>query len=274
MPFRARPYVVEAYCGSPIKRCFKCLRFGHQSWTCVEKQRCAKCGLAAGHTSKDCTSVETPTCINCGGGHSPVDPICPKIIECKEKKREKNASVKGSSTNIKNLAFSSLQTAWNVSPNNSQSTPKYPPLKISDEIQFPPISTSQTLNTINDKTPTKEVESDTTRELDFENRILEKMNTIFDQKFRALEEKFNNIIDLVTKKFNQLNIPNNTLPNPSAQEDNSMQDIRSIAERRIEDVLEAKTDAMLSGFVKLLEAKVIPLLTQGANAHGLTKTNI
>ena len=50
----------------PVRICFNCLHYGHQSDNCKGKPRCKKC--AANHNSNECDSEEI-RCCNCDGNH-------------------------------------------------------------------------------------------------------------------------------------------------------------------------------------------------------------
>ena len=267
MPFNAQPLPIEPYLPGPA-RCFKCYGFGHMSYTCVNRARCAKCGLE-GHTSAECTSTDTPTCVNCKGAHSPIDPMCPKIKEYKETKNNKIKQNNINTSNIQSIAFSSLKKAWNIEA-NTETSGSIPP-NINDQILFPPVSTKQITNTRTNtsSSPTQvEVPLIAEREAAFEKRILEQMNNIFDQKFKELENKFNNIIEMITNKINLLNIPNNSHSHPPAPVPESIWSLpdRPLAEKRMEDMLEAKSAAMFRALMDVLTTKMIPLLNQGSNA--------
>lgn len=60
-----------------VRRCLKCLRFGHLKDQCKAKIRCPKC--SEGHDVKNCRGLVV-TCVNCGSSdHDSVSLICPQF---------------------------------------------------------------------------------------------------------------------------------------------------------------------------------------------------
>lgn len=60
-----------------VRRCYKCLRFGHLKDQCKGKMRCANC--LGEHDAKGCKE-ETSPCVNCGSfHHNSMSLICPQF---------------------------------------------------------------------------------------------------------------------------------------------------------------------------------------------------
>lgn len=76
-------YRVQPYVRQPI-RCFKCQKFGHGSESCrSSRPTCPHCA-EVDHQYENCPNKEkTPTCSNCGRGHSAGYRQCEKYIEAK-----------------------------------------------------------------------------------------------------------------------------------------------------------------------------------------------
>ena len=72
---------VAAYKEPPVI-CYKCCKWGHMAWKCLNEQKCRFCGKK--HESKVCGDKIkakeniTPRCCNCGGPHNASSWICPK----------------------------------------------------------------------------------------------------------------------------------------------------------------------------------------------------
>lgn len=68
---------IESFRKTGPSQCHACQRFGHGSQNCGHPPRCVKC--AKPHPSKECTKPRevTPTCVNCGGGHTANYRGCP-----------------------------------------------------------------------------------------------------------------------------------------------------------------------------------------------------
>ena len=72
---------VSVYKEPPVI-CYKCCKWGHMAWKCLNEQKCRFCGKK--HESKICGDKIkakeniTPRCCNCGGPHNASAWICPK----------------------------------------------------------------------------------------------------------------------------------------------------------------------------------------------------
>ncbi|KYN12411.1 hypothetical protein ALC57_15416 [Trachymyrmex cornetzi] len=65
--------------------CFSCLRYGHVSFDCKSKPRCARCGSQKHPTAEDCPRHQLPPiCCNCGGQHLPSSSGCPTYVRHKQ----------------------------------------------------------------------------------------------------------------------------------------------------------------------------------------------
>lgn len=74
-------YITETYV-SPVKMCFKCLRFGHLRQHCRGEELCLTCDQKkSSHTAENpcCHNQENPMCANCRGAHSITDRRCPEF---------------------------------------------------------------------------------------------------------------------------------------------------------------------------------------------------
>lgn len=68
---------VEMY-SFPTIQCFNCCRFGHSKISCRSSPRCFKC--AESHLADQCPSPSNPpTCVNCSGSHTAINPSCPEL---------------------------------------------------------------------------------------------------------------------------------------------------------------------------------------------------
>jgi len=69
---------------SKVKICFACYKIGHISKNCRGKPRCIFCGGDAHDSTFSCSSKnESPSCINCQGGHLATSHDCPMITKHK-----------------------------------------------------------------------------------------------------------------------------------------------------------------------------------------------
>ncbi|XP_063979595.1 uncharacterized protein LOC135163758 [Diachasmimorpha longicaudata] len=64
---------------SQVKRCSKCLRFGHSKKHCQGMATCNHCSETS-HDSSSCSNLnKPPRCVNCKGPHPSTDEICPTL---------------------------------------------------------------------------------------------------------------------------------------------------------------------------------------------------
>ncbi|KAI5693320.1 hypothetical protein M8J76_015774 [Diaphorina citri] len=61
-----------------VVQCFNCARFGHTSKFCKNNPLCKSCFQPMVDNDHQCV-VAPVTCINCKGGHKPLEPCCPEL---------------------------------------------------------------------------------------------------------------------------------------------------------------------------------------------------
>lgn len=70
-------YQVDTYTPSSLRQCFKCFRYGHLQAQCKSKELCEHCGKLA-HEKGPRREINSPSCVNCNGSHSPRSKSCPE----------------------------------------------------------------------------------------------------------------------------------------------------------------------------------------------------
>ncbi|KAI5720449.1 hypothetical protein M8J77_006751 [Diaphorina citri] len=61
-----------------VVQCFNCARFGHTSKFCKNNPLCKICFQPMVDNDHQCVAAQV-TCINCKGGHKPLEPCCPEL---------------------------------------------------------------------------------------------------------------------------------------------------------------------------------------------------
>lgn len=123
---------------SPVKRCNKCLRFGHTGRECQSDPICDHCAKHTHGAGSQCPDADKPpSCINCKKSHNSRDDKCPALLH--QKRIHHLASIEGIS-----YLEAKMLLREKTNPPKERAAPKSPPPEFNTNT-FPTINNNNFL---------------------------------------------------------------------------------------------------------------------------------